>query len=84
MRQPGLDQPPPRYTKTPVYRSSNGDRWDLVLDFGDMYVSHQPNAASGGKSSLSKLSAFLSEGHGPQHEALLRLLNDVGYLAPVC
>jgi hypothetical protein len=49
-----------------------------------MYVSHQPNAASGGKSSLSKLSAFLSEGHGPQHEALLRLLNDVGYLAPVC
>jgi hypothetical protein len=82
MQQPGLDQPPPRYSTTPVYRSSNGDRWDLVLDTEGMRVHHQPNAASGGQSSLTNLSAFLSEGHGPQHEALLRLLNDVGYLAP--
>jgi hypothetical protein len=39
-----------------------------------MCVRHQPNLASGGKSSVIDVSAFLSEGHGPQHEALLQLL----------
>jgi hypothetical protein len=36
-------------------------------------VRHQPNRASGGRSSIVEVSEFLSEGHGPQHEALLRL-----------
>jgi hypothetical protein len=82
MQQPGLDQTPPQSSTTPVYRSSNGDQWYLVLDTEGMRVRHQPNAASGGRPSLTDVSAFLSEGHGPQQEALVRLLNDVGYLAP--
>jgi hypothetical protein len=47
-----------------------------------MLIRHQPNRASGGQSSLMEISDFLSEGHGPQHEALLRLLEEIGYLPP--
>jgi hypothetical protein len=63
-----------------VYRSSNGDRWFLVSEPGSdrMFVRHQPNLASGGQSSLMDIDAFLAEGHGPQHEALLRLLQNFG------
>jgi hypothetical protein len=82
MQQPDLDEASPQSSTTPIYRSSNGDQWYLVLDTEGMSVRHQPNAASGGRPSLTDVSAFLSEGHGPQHEALVRLLNDVGYLAP--
>jgi hypothetical protein len=59
-----------------VYRSSIGDRWFLVSEPGSdrRFVRHEPNLASGGQSSLIDLGAFLAEGHGPQHEALLRLL----------
>jgi hypothetical protein len=59
-----------------VYRSSNGDRWFLVSQPGSdrSLVRHQPNRASGGQSSLIDIDAFLDEGHGPQHEVLLRLL----------
>jgi hypothetical protein len=58
------------------YCSSNGDQWYLIEEprLKKMCVRHQPNLASGGKSSVIDVSAFLSEGHGPQHEALLRLL----------
>ena len=58
------------------YRSSNGDQWYLVgePDATRLMVRHQPNRASGGRSSIVEASEFLSEGHGPQHEALLRLL----------
>jgi hypothetical protein len=82
MQQLRVDQATPQSTTTPVYRSSNGDRWDLVVDTEGMRVRHQPNAASGGRPSLTDVSAFLSEGHSPQQEALLRQLHDVGYLAP--
>ena len=82
MQQPDLDEAPPQSSTTPIYRSSNGDQWYLVLDTEGMSGRHQPNAASGGRPSLTDVSAFLSEGYGPQHEALVRLLNDVGYLAP--
>ena len=63
-------------TEQAFYRSSNGDQWYLVQEPGvdRMYVRHQPNRASGGQSSLMELAEFLSEGHGPQHEALLCLL----------
>ena len=59
-----------------VYRSSNGDSWYLVRDPGSerLLVRHQPNRASGGNSSLVGVEDFLAEGHGPQHEALLRLI----------
>jgi transposase InsO family protein len=42
-----------------------------------VFVRHQPNRASGGQSSLMDVRDFLSEGHGPQHEALLHLLGNV-------
>ena len=60
----------------PFYESSNGDRWILLVDRGsdEMQVHHRPNRASGGQPSTVKLHDFLSEGHGPQHEALIELL----------
>jgi hypothetical protein len=65
-------------TEKAIYRSSNGDQWYLVREPGSeqMFVRHQPNRASGGQSSLIEVADFLSEGHGPQHEALLRLLGN--------
>jgi hypothetical protein len=58
------------------YRSSNGDQWDLVREPGSeaLLVRHRPNKASGGVSSTMSVDEFLAEGHGPQHEALLRML----------
>jgi hypothetical protein len=66
-------------TERAIYRSSNGDQWYLVEEPGSerIFVRHQPNRASGGQSSLVEVADFLSEGHGPQHEALLRLLGNV-------
>jgi hypothetical protein len=67
-------------TKKAFYRSPNGDQWYLVQEPGAerMYVRHQPNRASGGQSLRIEVEDFLSEGHGPQHEALLRLLGKNG------
>jgi len=66
-------------TEKTIYRSPNGDQWYLVEEPGSerMFVRHQPNRASGGQSSLIEVADFLAEGHGPQHEALLRLLGNV-------
>ena len=64
-----------------VYASSNGDRWYLVRDDADpkqMSVRHVPNSASGGRPTTIDVDAFLAEGHGPQHEALLRHLKQLG------
>jgi hypothetical protein len=64
--------------ETVFYRSSNGDRWYLIQEPGAdrPSVRHQPNRASGGRPSILEVADFLSEGHGPQHEALRRLLED--------
>ena len=66
-------------TERAIYRSSNRDQWYLLEEPGSerIFVRHQPNRASGGQSSLVEVADFLSEGHGPQHEALLRLLGNV-------
>ena len=66
-------------TEKTIYRSPNGDQWYLVEEPGSeqLFVRHQPNRASGGQSSLIEVADFLAEGHGPQHEALLRLLGNV-------
>lgn len=63
-------------TETELYRSSNGDQWYLVQEPASeqKFVRHQPNAASGGRSTLISADDFLAEGHGPQHQALLRLI----------
>ena len=66
--------------ETELYRSSNGDQWYLVQAPGSVqkFVRHQPNAASCGKSTLISANDFLAEDHGPQHEALLRLIRCEG------
>jgi hypothetical protein len=66
-----------------VHASSNGDRWYLVRDDADperLRVRHQANAASGGRSSIVDVDEFLAEGHGPQHEALHRHLQQLGII----
>ena len=60
-----------------LYRSPNGDRWSLVRDPGSgrVFVRHEPNVASGGRASDIAVGAFLVRGgHGPEHQALLRLI----------
>jgi hypothetical protein len=63
-------------SESAFYRSSNGDQWFLVKGTGlePLHVRHQPNKASGGQSSTMEITEFLSEGPGPQHDALVRLL----------
>ena len=59
-----------------LYRSSNGDCWYLVREPESerMLIRHQPNQASGGRSSLICVEDFLAEDYGPQQEALLRVI----------
>ena len=60
-----------------IYSSPNGDRWDLARDpeSGQVFVRHQANLASGGKSTDLAIAAFLSRGpHGPEHQEFLRLI----------
>jgi hypothetical protein len=59
-----------------LYRSPNGDRWCLVreTDSGSVFVIHQPNAPSGGRASQIDISEFLARNHGPEQQALLRLI----------
>jgi hypothetical protein len=62
------------------YASENGDQWYLLREPGSnrLRVRHQPNRASGGRTSTVEVSQFLREGHGPQHQALLELLATAG------
>jgi hypothetical protein len=61
-----------------LYRSGpNGDRWLLVRDTesGRVFIEHKPNISSGGQTSHMEIGDFLSHsGHGPEHQALLRLI----------
>jgi hypothetical protein len=59
-----------------LYRSSNGDRWQLVRDIesGRVFIVHEPNTASGGRTSHIEIGPFLSGNHGPEHQELLRLI----------
>ncbi len=60
-----------------LYSSANGDRWLLVRDRGSgrVFVRHEPNISSGGRSSEIEIGAFLARGgHGPEHQELLRLI----------
>jgi hypothetical protein len=62
-----------------LYRSPNGDRWLLVREaLSDrVLVRHEPNLASGGKTSVIEIGEFLSRGHGPEQQALLRLIGSL-------
>ena len=58
-----------------LYASANGDSWYLCREgSGRVFVEHEPNLPSGGKSSRIELSAFLQRPQGPEHQALLRLI----------
>ena len=59
-----------------LYRSPSGDTWFLGREpeNGHAFVIHQPNAPSGARLSHIDLGAFLRDGQGPEHQALLRLI----------
>jgi hypothetical protein len=65
--------------------SANGDRWSLARDPGSgrVFVRHEPDPSSGGRTSDSEVGAFLSrDAHGPQHQELLRLIGTLVEDAP--
>lgn len=63
----------------PLYSSSNGDRWLLMRDpdSSRVFVRHEPNLDSGGRASDIEIGAFLSRGHGPEQQELLRLIGSL-------
>ena len=63
---------------TEIYRSSNGDCWQLVrtIDPASTSVRHIPNTSSGGRATDTTVAEFLStNGPGPEFTALRRLLD---------
>lgn len=67
-----------------LYRSPSGDTWYLGREpqNGRAFIIHQPNAPSGGRLSHIGLGAFLNDGDGPEHRALLRLIATLVDLPP--
>jgi len=62
-----------------IYRSSNGDLWQLIreTETGRRFVRHTANPSSGGRVTESALNAFLSvHGSGPEFLELKRMLAD--------
>jgi HAD superfamily hydrolase (TIGR01509 family) len=61
-----------------IYRSSNGDRWQLIRnDAGHRFVRHEANAPSGGMVTVTSLDDFLRiPGAGPETEELRRILRE--------
>ncbi len=60
------------------YRSSNGDRWQLICDTatGRSFVRHEPNLASGGRITETEVEEFLNRtGTSPENLALRTLLD---------
>jgi hypothetical protein len=56
-----------------LYESPNGDFWRLVRDpqSGVAKVQHEPNASSGGCTSMIEIGK-LPGANGPEHQALLQ------------
>jgi hypothetical protein len=48
-------------TTDDFYRSSNGDRWQLIRDTasGRCFVRHEPNLSSGGRTTDTDVDEFL-------------------------
>lgn len=60
------------------YRSSNGDRWQLICDTvtGRSFVRHEPNLASGGRITETEVKEFLNRtGTSPENLALRAFLD---------
>jgi hypothetical protein len=60
-----------------LYESSNGDRWYLIRNRGEVLVRHEANAASGGHVEHISLAVFLGGGDGPERQALVRLIESL-------
>jgi hypothetical protein len=61
-----------------IYRSSNGNTWQLVHQVGSgvAMVRHTANRSSGGSVTDLTVEQFLAfNAHGPEHDALRVLLN---------
>ena len=64
-------------TTKDFYRSSNGDRWQLIrdIDSGRSFVRHEPNLSSGGRTTDTNVEEFLNRtGSSPENLALRALL----------
>jgi hypothetical protein len=64
-------------TTKDFYRSSNGDRWQLIrdIDSGRSFVRHEPNLSSGGRTTDTDVDEFLNRtGSSPENLALRALL----------
>jgi hypothetical protein len=65
-------------TAEDFYRSSNGDRWQLIRDSasGRSFVRHEPNLSSGGRTTDTDVDEFLNRtGTSPENLALRALLD---------
>jgi hypothetical protein len=65
-------------TTKDFYRSSNGDRWQLIrdTDSGRSFVRHEPNLSSGGRTTDTDVEEFLNRtGSSPENLALRALLD---------
>jgi hypothetical protein len=61
-----------------LYSSSNGDRWLLCRnESGRVFVLHQANLPSGGRTSQIELGDFLARGHGPEQQALVQMIGSL-------
>lgn len=67
-----------------LYHSPNGDRWHLARDpdTGHVFVKHQANLSSGGHMAEIEIGVFLNQGHGPEHQELLRLIGTLAEEPP--
>jgi len=66
-------------TAKDFYRSSNGDRWQLIRDTasGRSLVRHEPNLSSGGHTTDTDVEEFLNRtGSSPENLALRALLDE--------
>lgn len=69
---------PPRLVDE-IYRSSNGDLWQLIRENNRRLVRHEPNLASGGRATEADVDTFLERtGESPESLALRELLNRLG------
>ena len=65
-------------TAKDFYRSSNGDRWQLIRNTasGRSFVRHEPNLSSGGRTTDTDVEEFLNRsGSSPENLALRALLD---------
>ena len=65
-------------TAEDFYRSSNGDRWQLIRDTasGRSFVRHEPNLSSGGRTTDTGVEEFLNRtGSSPENLELRALLD---------